>query len=346
MHKIRIGMIGAGFMGGMHAQAAHESHIAKIVAVSDIKVDRAESLAAKYGGRTYTDYQKMLDQETLDAVVVTTPENDHCSPVVSAANKGCHIFVEKPLAVTLADADTMIAACEMAKVKLMVGFILRFESAYAKMKEALTSGMVGSLMSAYGRRNASRTEARRLSGRCSVINYLTVHDIDQILWFNDGHQVKKVTTKAIKGRIFEELGVADYSWTWLEFENGSLGVVESGWGITEKWSDWREPVEWKGFGNVQMHVIGSEGVMDLNFQPMNLYSVDSQDGWKFPDSRHWPTVNGRIGGAERAQILHFLECVLLNLEPLVNGKTSRRAVEICLASENSIAKNCAIDLLC
>ena len=170
MNKVRLGFIGAGFMGGLHARAAHESHLAEIIAVSDIDVDRAESLATKYGGKQYANYREMLKWETLDAVVVTTPENDHCLPVVLAANKGCHIFVEKPLSVNLGDSDAMITACELADVKLMVGFILRFEPAYVKMKEAVTSGMVGALMSASGRRNASISEARRLGGRCSVIS--------------------------------------------------------------------------------------------------------------------------------------------------------------------------------
>lgn len=345
MNKVRLGFIGAGFMGGLHARAAHESHLAEIIAVSDIDVDRAESLATKYGGKQYANYREMLKWETLDAVVVTTPENDHCLPVVLAANKGCHIFVEKPLSVNLGDSDAMITACELADVKLMVGFILRFEPAYVKMKEAVTSGMVGALMSASGRRNASISEARRLGGRCSVISYLSVHDIDQILWLNDKHQVRRVTAKAINGRVFEEFGVPDYSWTLLEFENGSLGVVESGWGLTEKWSGWREPETWNGFGNVQMHVIGNDGIIDLNLQPMNLYSVDSKEGWKFPDTRHWPTVNGRISGAERAQMLHFLECVLFNLTPIVDGKSSRRVVEICVAAEESIVRKCEVDLL-
>jgi predicted dehydrogenase len=204
MDRVRLGVIGAGFMGGLHARAAHESHLAEVVAVADIDAGRAEALATNYGGKTYTGVQEMLERESLDAVVVTTPENDHRQAVVMAAEKGCHVFVEKPIAASLADADAMISACNAAKVKLMVGYILRFEPAYVKIKEAVAAGTMGTLMSAYGRRNAPIQEARRLCGRCSVINYLTVHDADQILWYNEGHQVKKVVAKAIKGKVFEE----------------------------------------------------------------------------------------------------------------------------------------------
>ena len=137
-------------------------------------------------------------------MIVTTPETDHLGPVVMAAERGVHVFVEKPIAASLEDADAMIAACDRYGVKLMVGYILRFEPSYAQLKEAVVSGAIGTLLSAYGRRNAPIQEGRRLAGRTSVINYLAVHDADQILWFNPGRKVLRVTARALHGRIMEE----------------------------------------------------------------------------------------------------------------------------------------------
>jgi predicted dehydrogenase len=120
--------------------------------------------------------------------------------------------------------------------------------------------------------------------------------------------------------------------------------LRSGWGLTEKWAGWQEPPEWGGFGHVVMNVIGSEGIINLNFQPMNLYAVDSKEGWKFPETRHWPTVNGKLAGAERMEIQHFLECVLFDLPPLIDGKAGRRSLEIGVAAEKSIEEKREIEL--
>jgi predicted dehydrogenase len=76
---------------------------------------------------------------------------------------------------------------------------------------------------------------------------------------------------------------------------------------------------------------------------MDLYAVD-REGWKFPDTRHWPTMNGKIVGAAKLEVEHFFECILSDAEPLVTGKTARRSVEVMLAAETSIAENRVVSL--
>jgi UDP-N-acetylglucosamine 3-dehydrogenase len=130
----------------------------------------------------------------------------------------------------------------------------------------------------------------------------------------------------------------------LEFADGSLGVIESGWGLTEKWADWSQPETWFGFGDVEMNVIGTEGVLALDFTPMNLAAVDAREGWKFPETRHWPMINGRLGGALRMEMNHFLECVVTGEPPLIDGGAGRRSLEVAIAAEQSIAQGQAIGL--
>jgi UDP-N-acetylglucosamine 3-dehydrogenase len=327
MDQVRLGLIGAGFMGGVHARIGAEMPGVEIVAVADIDERRARSIAASYGGQAYADYRDMLAKERIDAVIITTPETDHRSPVVAAAEAGCHVFLEKPLAATLEDADTIIKACQQAQVRLMIGYILRFEPCYARIYEAVTRGEIGAFLSAYARRNATIEEGRRLGGRTSVINYLAVHDIDQFLWYRPGYEVRKVFAKQIKGRLMEEVGVPDFSWLVLEFDDGALGVVECGWALTEGW---------KGFSDVKLNVIGTHGVLNLDFNPMNLTQVTAENGWTFPETRHWPVVNERLAGAALLEVEHFIDCVRQNREPLVDGLAGRRSLEVALAAERSI----------
>ena len=338
MDKVRFGVIGAGMMGALHARIGSELPWAQLVAAADVDLTRAQKVAGPYGAQAYADYREMLEREKMDAVVIATPEKMHLDPVMAAAESGCHIFLEKPLASSLADADAIISVCEAQKVQLMVGYILRFDPCYAKIKEAVADGSLGKVLTLYARRNAPIGEARRLGGRTTVINYIQVHDTDQILWYQEGRQVTKVTAKAARGRVWDEYQVPDFCWTIAEFDDGSLAVVETGWGMPEKWADWKGPKGWGGFGDVVMHVIGTQGVTDLNFTPMNLYGTTNADGWMLPETRHWPVVNGRIGGAALLQLEHFFDCVLNGKQPLIDGREARRSLEVALAADLSIVE--------
>jgi predicted dehydrogenase len=129
-----------------------------------------------------------------------------------------------------------------------------------------------------------------------------------------------------------------------DFADGALGVVESGWGLTAGWAGWSQPAAWGGFGDVEMNVIGAEGVASLDFTPMNLYGVDAAEGWKLPDTRHWPVINGKLAGAIRNETDHFLRCVLSGEPPLIDGRAARRSLEIGLAADRSIAERRDVEL--
>lgn len=334
MDRLSLGVIGAGLMGSLHARAIAETPYATISAVADSDLGRAEDLARRHGAAAYADHRQMLDAERLHAVVVCTPETLHRDPVIDAAVRGYGVLVEKPLATSLQDADAMIDACRRHDVPLMVGYILRFEPAYARIKEAVTNGMIGRFLSAYGRRDAPIAEGERLAGRTSVLNYLAVHDADQMLWYNPT-PVLSVTAKAIRGRMAEAYGVADFVWTMMEFADGSLGVIESGWALAEEPAEWSRPAGRSAFRDAEMNVIGTHGVLALDFAPMNLSRVDG-DGSGGQEPRYWPVVDGRIGGALRAEMDHFLGCVATGRPPLIDGGEARRSLEVALAAERSI----------
>lgn len=326
MDRIRIGIIGAGFMGGIHAAVVSSLPDAQVVAVADVDADRAAQLAATCGARSYRDHGEMFAAERLDAALICTPESRHRQAVVDAARAGCHLFVEKPLASTLEDADAMIEACRQAGVLLSVGYILRFEACYAAMQEAIARGQVGRVLTSYARRNATIEEGRRLGGRTSVINYLAVHDIDQMIWQRPERSVRCVRARAVAGRLKAETGADDFAWITMEFDDGSLGIAECGWAMTEGWG---------GFSDVKMNVIGTDGVLSLDFNPMNLVKVTRDQGWTYPETRHWPTVNRHPGGAALLQLAHFVRAVRTGTPPVVDGAQARRSLEVAVAAERS-----------
>jgi predicted dehydrogenase len=342
MENITFAVIGSGMMGSVLATAASELPYAKCVGAADVDLARAQNLVAKHGGNAYQDYHEMLEKENPQTVIIATPEQDHLEPVKAAAEHSAQIFLEKPMATTLADADAITKACNDANVKLMIGYILRFEISYAMIQSAIAEGSIGKFLSAYARRMATISEARRLGGRVSPLTYIGVHDIDQILWYHPV-PVKSVYAKAIKGRVWEELGTFDSAWLLMEFEDGALGIHEVGWCLPEEWAKWQSPASWSGFGDVRMNVLGTHGNLFLDFTPMNLYGVN-REGWKMPDTRHWPTMHGRMIGSVKLEVEHFFDCVLNDQSPLVTGEDGRRSLEVMLAAERSIAEGKKINL--
>jgi len=342
MRDITFAVIGSGFMGGVLARVGSELPYARCLAAADVDIDRARRLTTLYGGEAYQDFQEMLDRHRPDAVIVATPEPYHLQPVKAAAQAGCHIFLEKPMATTLEDADVIVQSCASAGVKLMIGYILRFEVSYAMIKSAIAEGSIGRFLSAYARRMPNINEARRLGGRVSPISYIAVHDIDQFLWYHPV-PVKSVYAKALYGRVWEELGTYDSAWMMIEFEDGALGVHEVGWCLPEEWVGWQRPASWGGFGDVRMNVMGTQGNLNLDFTPMDLFGVD-RDGWKLPDTRHWPSMHGKLVGAAKLEIEHFFDCVLEDKEPLVTGEDGRRSLEVMLAAEKSIEEGKIVSL--
>jgi len=342
MEPITFGVIGSGFMGSVLAHTASEFPYARCVGAADSALPRAQALSQTLGCKAYESFEELLKREKPAAVIIATPEDSHLEPALAAAAHGCHIFMEKPLATSLQDADKIIAACAHHQVKLMMGHVLRFEINYAMIESAIREGTIGRFLSAYARRVSPISEAHRLGGRVSPISYIAVHDIDQILWYHP-QPVRSVYARALHGRVWDELGTFDSAWVTIEFVDGALGIQEVGWALPEGWAGWEKPVSWGGFGDVRMNVLGTEGVLNLNFTPMDLYGV-TRDGWKLPDTRHWPKMDGKYTGAVKQELEHFLGCILNDSEPRVTGADGRRSVEIMLAAELSIAENRVVPL--
>jgi predicted dehydrogenase len=342
MKDLTYAVIGSGFMGGVLARASSELPYVQCVAAADVELERAQKITALHGGKPYQDFKQMLAENHPDAVIIATPEPYHLEPVRAAAQAGCHVFVEKPMATTLEDADAIQAACAAANVRLMIGYILRFEITYAMIHAAIAEGSYGRFLSAYARRIATIGEARRLAGRVSPVSYIAVHDIDQFLWYHPV-PVKSVYARALRGRVWEELGTYDSAWMMIEFEDGALAVHEVGWCLPEEWAKWQKPGSWGGFGDVRMNVVCTHGNLNLDFTPMDLFGVD-REGWKMPDTRHWPAMHGKLVGAAKLEMEHFFDCVMRDQKPIVSGLDGRKSLEVMLAVEKSISEGRIISL--
>ena len=231
--KAKIGIIGAGYIGEVHIQSMQAGGRANVVAICDIDEQLLKSHQETYGiPAGYTDFNRMLEAEDLDGVVVATPDEYHRAPAVAVAEAGKALMLEKPIATSWEDAKAIVSAVETNGVECLLGFTLRFMATYAAVKERFDSGELGAPRTAFVKRACRVGEAVRLSGRCSVNEYLAVHDLDFLLWVF-GNDVESIYTVSTDARVHEMYGTPDHFWNTIKWRNGATASVFVTWGMPD-----------------------------------------------------------------------------------------------------------------
>lgn len=232
---IRIAMLGAGYIGRVHANAIKKLDNAKIVAVADKDLPRAEEMAVDHNAKAYEDYHQLLNDDNIDAVAIATPTFLHAEMVVEAAKAKKNIFCEKPLALSNEDAQLMAQAIQENKVKSMVGHVLRFWPEYIRAKEILDSGMVGEPLTIFCERlgvlpdwaEGGWNKQANLSGGAALD--LQIHDLDFIAYL-----LGEPSMVSSSGVFNPDLGGWAHMNTVVNFKNGKIGAVNAGWIVKGK----------------------------------------------------------------------------------------------------------------
>jgi scyllo-inositol 2-dehydrogenase (NAD+) len=325
MAKIGIGVIGLGRMGQVYATfSASQLADASLVAVADMRSDVVASFADRIGGaKTYVDYQDLLADPNIQAVIVTTPTSTHRDVVIASAAAGKAIFCEKPTALTLAATDEMIAAVEKAHVMFQVGFMRRFDSGYAAAKRQLEAGAIGDpvVIRSIGR-DPFRTSLEYANPAVSggLILDMGIHDFDLLRWLM-GDEVQRVYTE-VASLVYPELetvGDVDNAMMTLRFEKGGLGNVE-----VSRTANY-------GY-DIQTSVIGTKGALQIGYLQETPVLILTPKGARYDVVPHFPQ---RFGAAYTAQIAHFVECLRDGKAPSVTHVDARAALQIGLAATMS-----------
>lgn len=193
----KIGIVGAGIIGKRHADAVFNNPDCELACVVDIDISKAEEIAAKYNAKGFTDYKNIPEDIKMDAVILNLPHYLHCEATIYFLNKGINVLVEKPMAMTTQECDEMIDAAKRNGVKLAVGHVQRYFSAYKEIKKIIESGKFGKLCMITEIRNINYLPNRPkwflkkdLSGGGIVMNY-GAHTLDKI-FYTTGLSVKNV----------------------------------------------------------------------------------------------------------------------------------------------------------
>ena len=324
-HPVRIGVVGAGYMGQRYARIASEHPGAELIAVVDVNTDVATTTALEYGAKAYQDVGTALQESSVDAVVVATFEDAHVEPCVMALEVGVAVLVEKPLSSTVSGARTILAAAAKSPAPLMVGHLLRFDGRYAALRNAVAAGELGTPLTAMARRLNTVNAQDRLRGRSTLPVFLGVHDFDLLRWvLND--EVVEVSASAREGHL-RGLGypVEDAVFATLTFSRGTLALVELGWILP--------PGHPSGFDQ-HLEITGTEGWASVD-GVYSGFSLATAERLRWPDTTLAPVIGGVVGGALERSFSAFVDTVLAKGSPPVTGQDGLRALEIALAVQES-----------
>jgi myo-inositol 2-dehydrogenase/D-chiro-inositol 1-dehydrogenase len=334
---IRAGLIGAGAIGTWHARILAEAANARLVAVCDRDPARAQALAQQHGATAHVE-EAAFFAHPMDAVIIATPEGAHEAHVRAAARAGLPVMVEKPVAATVAEIDRMAAVVDDAGIIAMAAHVERFEAGSAGLAAAMAQGVAGQVTAIMARRQFSPGGVERFAGLSTTLRILAVHDFDLIRWLYPG-PIETVHAMGATGPIHAATGLNDHVVTTIRFADGVLAMVESGWTLPAGFADFRTPEGWQGAGNNRIEVFGAAGMLsnDMGLRHQQLVALTDAEGFRAAGLRHQPVIHGRVQGALRAEVEHFLDCVATGRTPLCTLADARRAVALVEAAETAQA---------
>jgi len=316
MEKVKIGVIGVKGIGRTHIDAIVSSENAELFAVADINRETGVTVASNYGVEWYRNYEEMLEEEDLDAVTICTPHFLHYQMALKAFAYQKHVLVEKPMAISVSEADEMIRESRKRGLKLAVVFQHRTDSVNREVKRLIDSGEIGEIYRAFMEACFFRTQAYfdrdawrgkwATEGGGVLINQ-AIHDLDLFQWLLG----KPVKIQGQIGTMYHDIEVEDLASAAILFENGAQGIFQA---------SIIDPIRMR-----RLELCGEKGKIELNREARWAVQI-----WDSSQEFEWFEIKPKtkkISG-HRAVIEDFAQAILSDREPLVNGEEGRTALEM------------------
>ena len=330
---IRIGVIGTGRAGMIHANNFASGAVpgASIVAIAE-PVEQARVAAARELGVSadcvYDDYRKLLEQSTVDAVVVVTPTRFHREIVEAAASLGKHILCEKPMAISVSECDSMLKATQSAGVKLQIGFMRRFDVGFQNAKQRIDAGEIGKVVQVRSLTHGPSIpkpwmyDLTQSNGPLAEVNS---HDIDALRWFT---QSEFAEVYAIAGNYRSPDAVASYPDFYdnvllsARMANGTQGAISGAQGVRYGYDS-------------RCEILGEYGLITVGSLAGNTVVSYTPNGAEQAIVQSWRNL---FLDAYRAEDADFIQCIVEDDEPRATGIDGRAAVMVVKAGNLSITE--------
>lgn len=320
MSQLKAAVIGVGSHGRHHVRVYGEMDQVELVAISDMNEEVLDRVGVNRWSTlpTYTDYRLMLEREKPDIVSIAVPTKHHCEVALEVVNRGVHVLVEKPIALTLEEARRMIQLAAQQGVKLAIGHIERFNPAVTEARRRLEAQELGSVFQVHARRLSPFP--KRITD-ISVILDLATHDLD-VMRYLVGGEVERVyaeTGRRLHGSCDDLLSGL------LRFSNGTIGVLDV---------NWLTPTKVR-----RLQILGETGMYLIDYLTQDLYwyqNGDIQDDWEtmalLRGISEGDMIKVHIPRKEplRVELESFADAVLHDRQPLVTGHDGLVVLDLAL----------------
>jgi len=305
MKKINLAIIGVGAISdSAHIPSLFSIPKSNVVSICDVDAKQLDFISKQFSiKKTETDYQKIIKDPSIDAVVIATNAPAHCQIVLDSLNAGKHVFVEKPITTSLSDAEKIIELQKKTGLSVMVGYQLRFMPNHEKVKELLKKGVIGNFYLGH-----MRAETLVIKPEESLLIDYGTHFFDLIRWYFDCPKILSVSALVLKNSEGVQVGAS----TTINFEGDKHAIVETYWVPKWNWSNVNRSAEF----------IGEDGKIStqMSIPEIKLWRSNSRRDQIFGEKVFAPkeASNTYISAGDfayRKQLEVFIDC-LLNKKPV------------------------------
>jgi UDP-N-acetyl-2-amino-2-deoxyglucuronate dehydrogenase len=345
--KIGFGIIGAGVISHVHAQAIAEITDAELIGVFNVNLEKGAAFSLRHGCNLFHTLEDMLAHPGLDVVCICTPSGAHLEPALAAIRAGKHCLIEKPLEITLERCDAIIEAASKAGVLVGVIFPSRFYDAAQKLKQAMDAGRFGDIVigdayvkwhrtAAYYQSSAWRG-TWKLDGGGALMNQ-GIHSVDLLQWYMGPVETVQAF---IANRKHKDIQVEDTVVASLRFANGALGSIEASTAL------------WPG-SLKQIEILGTEGSAVLQESDLTRWDFihPASEDDDIRDASHGSASHGGVSNpadishlGHLYQISDLIRTIRHGGVPSIDGIEGRKSVEIVLAIYQSAREGRPVHLL-
>ena len=335
--KVGVCVVGVGRAGMIHA-SNYRSRVpgAQLIALVDPSEDTAANACKELEiHKYYLDYNKALQDDEVDAVIIVTPTVYHKEIALAAANAGRHILCEKPMAMDEFECDEMIESAQRNKIIFQMGFMRRFDESFTQAREVVDSGEIGDVVMVRSNTRGPSVPQKwmydidKSNGPLAEVNS---HDIDTLRWFT-GSEFKSVY--AIGGNYRSPEALAGYPDFYdnvvmtAQFINGMQGSIDGAQGVAYGY-------------DARVEILGTKGCIFLGQVHEKAIAVCSREkGMVRPVMNSWRSL---FREGYLAEDMHFISCILEDRKPRVSGIDGKMAVRVVKAGNLSIKERKIVEL--
>jgi predicted dehydrogenase len=342
MKQIGVAIIGTGWCGGIRAETCAAHPLTKSLHLAEIRPERLAEMARATGAKTaVTDYRELLKNPEIEAVYISaTPETTHYPMARDCLAAGKHLFLEKPIAMELSEADELIALSRRNRLKFTIGYSQRFNPKFAYVRKSIRDGTIGKPVSALVSRHLTRGLGKKISGRVklSPAAMECTHDLDFVLWCLEPAKPVRVYSQANYGAMQEASGqpIADTQWISVTMDTGLSFVIGGGWSL---------PLGYPNYSTTWIEMVGTEGALFVDDSHRDVVLNTMSKGMQLPMSTMpGERVEHTYAGPMAAETVHFLEAVAYDRPVMVTPEHARMVMEIYIAADLSAERNEAVSV--